>query len=501
MHSDLPPTTLRGYVQVNGVTVAPIHYLGPLIIAQRDKPVRVKFINKLPTSVGGDLFIPVDTTYMGAGKGPNGGTENYTENRATIHLHGGTTPWISDGTPHQWTTPAGEVTSYPEGVSVFNVPDMPDPGPGSLTFFYSNQQSARLMFYHDHAYGITRLNVYAGEAAGYLLTDQVEQDLINGTNVSGVNPSLLRVLPDVGIPLIIQDKTFVDAITIAAQDPTWNWGTTPPTPHTGDLWFPHVYMPNQNPYDLTGANAMGRWDYGPWFWPPYTGLQYGPIANPYYDPVNAPWEPPFIPGIPNPSGVPEGFMDTPIVNGTAYPTLNVPAKQVRFRILNAANDRFLNLSLWQADSTTVYPAGYTGPGNTEVKMVPFNSSQNLITPFPASWYTAGNPFSLDDRAGGVPNPTTRGPAMIQIGTEGGFLPAPAVINNQPVNYNYNRRDITVLNVLEAPHLSMTTTRLLWPRCRLRYQQLSPRPRTRSSYHKLLTMLPTTRLSPAMPVLT
>jgi FtsP/CotA-like multicopper oxidase with cupredoxin domain len=38
--------------------------------------------------------------------------------------------------------------------------------------------------------------------------------------------------------------------------------------------------------------------------------------------------------------------------------------------------------------------------------------------------------------------------MIQIGTEGGFLPAPAVINNQPVNYNYNRRDIVVLNVQE-----------------------------------------------------
>ncbi len=53
---------------------------------------------------------------------------------------------------------------------------------GSLTFYYNNEQSARLMFYHDHSYGITRLNVYAGEAAGYLLTDQVEDDLINGTN-------------------------------------------------------------------------------------------------------------------------------------------------------------------------------------------------------------------------------------------------------------------------------------------------------------------------------
>jgi hypothetical protein len=48
MHTDLPATTLRGYVQVrNGVDVAPIHYLGPIIIANRDRPVRVKFVNEL----------------------------------------------------------------------------------------------------------------------------------------------------------------------------------------------------------------------------------------------------------------------------------------------------------------------------------------------------------------------------------------------------------------------------------------------------------------------
>ncbi len=75
---------------------------------------------------------------------------------------------------------------YPKGVSVQYVPDMdggiePD---GTLTFYYTNQQSGRLMFYHDHAYGLTRLNVYAGVAAGYLVTDTVEQDLINGTNNS-----------------------------------------------------------------------------------------------------------------------------------------------------------------------------------------------------------------------------------------------------------------------------------------------------------------------------
>ena len=446
MHSDLPPTTLRGYVQVkNGVDVAPIHYLGPLIVAQRDQPVRVKFTNKLPTITGGDLFIPVDTTVMGAGMGPVMG-EMYTQNRATLHLHGGNTPWISDGTPHQWTTPAGETTSYPEGVSVYNVPDMPDPGPGSLTFFYTNQQSARLMFYHDHAYGITRLNVYAGEAAGYLLTEQVEQDLINGTNVSGVNPSLSRVLPDVGIPLIIQDKTFVDPTTIAVQDPTWNWGTSPPVPNAGDLWYPHVYMPNQNPWDIGGMNAFGRWHYGPWFWPP-ANVTYGPVPNPYcqptppppgsypngtYDCSLTPTEPPYMPATPNPSMAAEAFMDTPMVNGTAYPYLVVEPKAYRFRILSAADDRFFNLQLYVADPSVITADGRS---KTEVSMVPA-----VPTPgFPATWPT-------DGREGGVPDPATRGPSFIQIGNEGGFLPASVVLPNQPVGWNFDQTNFDFGNV-------------------------------------------------------
>ncbi len=274
-HQDLPATLLRGYVQVSTnvvqgkqtqltnanldpkVAPTPIpgyfgvddpHYLGPTIVATKNKPVRVTFRNLLPTGDSGDLFLPVDTSMMGSGPGPdmmqldsNGvpmdmapdqgsvtdGVRNpmcgndmkdrtcYSENRATMHPHGGITPWISDGTPHQWVTPSGEQTAYPKGVSVSNVPDMPDPGPGAETFFYTNQQSARLMFYHDHAWGITRLNVYAGQAAGYLLTDDTEKALITSGGA----------LADVGegTPLIIQDKTFVpDAATMAKVDPTWD---------------------------------------------------------------------------------------------------------------------------------------------------------------------------------------------------------------------------------------------------------------------------------------
>jgi FtsP/CotA-like multicopper oxidase with cupredoxin domain len=89
---------------------------------------------------------------------------------------------------------------------------------------------------------------------------------------------------------------------------------------------------------------------------------------------------------------------------------------------------------------------YNNP--TEVNMVPFNSSQNSVTPFPSWWWTSGVPFSLDDRDGGVPDPRLRGPAWVQIGTEGGFLPNPAVVPNQPINFDYNRKSITVLNVLQ-----------------------------------------------------
>ena len=226
MHSDLPAagTMLRGYYQVNtgttGVTDHTQKYLGPLIIAHRDRAVRVKFDNLLGVNGAGNLPIPVDPTIMGAGAGVGG---NYTQNRATLHLHGGATPWISDGTPHQWITPAGDSTTLKRGASQVNVPDMPDPTgsvQGSATFYWTNQQSARLMFYHDHAYGITRLNVYAGEAAGYLLVDQAEEDMISGTNISGVftaaSMAPTQVLPDLGgvyhygIPLIIQDKSFVN---------------------------------------------------------------------------------------------------------------------------------------------------------------------------------------------------------------------------------------------------------------------------------------------------
>ena len=169
-------------------------------------------------------------------------------------------------------------------------------------------------------------------------------------------------------------------------------------------------------------SSYGRWMYGAWFYPPAADLKYGPIDNPYYDPachldVPSTWqyptdpfcEPRKIPGTPNVSAGMEQFNDTPIVNGVAYPTTTVEPKTYRLRMLNAANDRFFNFQWYVADPNQ-------GNGKTEVALKPYELAQAQrdpnVSPTP------------------VHNAETAGPDWIQIGSEGGFLPAPTVIDGQ-----------------------------------------------------------------------
>lgn len=464
MHSDLPKATrLRGYVQLatsnvpgtatitaGGKSYSVVdkpHYLGPTIVAERNRPVRIKYINLLPS---GDLFLPVDETLQGAGIGPDGFSK-YSQTRASVHLHGGDNPWISDGTPHQWVASALENTKYKKGASQRNVPDMwfnplngyqvvpasqvpadpvaaglsNDPGPGAGTLFYPNGMGARLMWYHDHAIGLTRVNVYAGMAAGYIIREPAVE-------------ALLPHIPGGEIPLIIQDKTFIPK-DIAIQDAKWDgpkWG------QYGDLWFPHVYEFNQDPNSADGTNPPGRWDYGPYFWPIFPAPLALPGGN--YGDV---------------STTPEAFMDTPIVNGTPYPKMVVEPTAHRLRILNATNDRTLNLGLYVADPTVITEDGRT---NTEIKMVQFDSSYKPQEPnwgFPETGGLMGTGWGKPDgRLGGIPDPAFAGPDIIQIGNEGGFLPEPVTIPSTPVNFEYNRRSVTVLNVMEHGLYMMSAER-------------------------------------------
>jgi spore coat protein A len=159
-------------------------YPGPTFVAQRDVPVEVMWKNELPPynnafpGPGGHL-LPVDPTVHMAHP-VNGGIP------IVIHLHGGHSESASDGLPDEWFT-----QDWAELGSLF----------AKKRFHYDNDQEAATLWYHDHALGITRLNVYAGMAGFYLLRDNNENQLIYG----GVLPS-----GPYEAGLAIQDRMFTD---------------------------------------------------------------------------------------------------------------------------------------------------------------------------------------------------------------------------------------------------------------------------------------------------
>ena len=134
LHRDLPPTNLWSYGgRVPGVTFD----------TQSGQGLAVEWVNELPAK----HFLPIDHTLHGAEPGTP-------EGRGVVHLHGGKTPPESDGHPEDW---------YPPGQS--------------RTYYYPNQQEAALLWYHDHAMGINRLNIYAGLLGLHVIRDRAEQAL------------------------------------------------------------------------------------------------------------------------------------------------------------------------------------------------------------------------------------------------------------------------------------------------------------------------------------
>ncbi len=298
LHGNLGPTTLWGYVPTTYLVAGPAtpRHLGGIIVVQKGVPIQITFQNALPPVHP----IPVDTTIPGA---------NQAQNRTAVHLHGGLVPWISDGGPFDWWAPDGT-----HGDSFLNnqVLRSKKAAPNEAEYYYPNNQSARFVWYHDHAFGITRINAYAGIATGYVIRDDFELNLglpriesaVTGAGVSTAE-----------IPIVIQEKIFVNAANIGALDPTWRGPTT-----TGSLWYAHVYDPL-------------RWELAPGGVPP------------------------------DPSVIPEYFGDTMLANGTVYPKVAVEPKRYRLRILNATNARFLNLQLYAADGS---PNGITLKSGTGI---------------------------------------------------------------------------------------------------------------------------------------
>jgi spore coat protein A, manganese oxidase len=134
VHRDLPPTRFWSF----GPS-AP----GPTFETRSGEPLLVEWVNALPN----EHFLPIDHTIHGA-------EADKPAVRIVVHLHGAKTAPESDGYPEDWIVP----------------------GKSSL-YYYPNQQDAAMLWYHDHALGINRLNVYAGLLGTFFIRDAAEDAL------------------------------------------------------------------------------------------------------------------------------------------------------------------------------------------------------------------------------------------------------------------------------------------------------------------------------------
>ncbi|HEU4435894.1 MAG TPA: multicopper oxidase domain-containing protein [candidate division Zixibacteria bacterium] len=243
-HSQLPAVPVWGY----GPTAAAASYPGATFEAERGVPIQVKWTNNLPYTHLLDYAI--DTTLHWADpEGPG--------IPAVAHLHGGETEPGSDGGPLSWFT-----QNFAEKGEDWQ----------HEVFTYHNGQEPTTLWYHDHALGITRLNVYAGLAGFYLLRDPAFEGPLN--------------LPSGAyeIPIVIQDRMLTE---------------------NGELFYPYE-----------GDNEE------------------------------------------HPIWVPEFFGNVIVVNGKAWPYLNVEPRKYRFRFLNGSNARFYALRLLHRGSGQAGPAIY-----------------------------------------------------------------------------------------------------------------------------------------------
>ena len=150
IHRDIAATRFWGY---NGSVP------GPTIEVRSGVPITTNWLNQLPAK----HFLPIDHNLMGA-EAAN------PQVRTVVHVHGAKVPPESDGYPEAWYGPGG-----------------------SQACTYPNDQDAAMLWYHDHAMGINRLNICAGMAGLYIIRDEIE-DALN--------------LPkgDFEIPLVLMDR-------------------------------------------------------------------------------------------------------------------------------------------------------------------------------------------------------------------------------------------------------------------------------------------------------
>jgi len=249
----------------------------------------VNWINNLPQN----HLLPVDTSLHWCYSLPGYTGNSIIADGVPIitHVHGFASDFEFDGNPEFFYSP--EINNQQVvGPQWDNVQ-----GGFTTQFRYVNNQGAGTVWYHDHALGLTRLNVYAGMAGFYIIRDDDDTGLPN-------NP--------LGLPARPYEKAY------AIQDRMFR--------NTGELFYPA--FPGDPYYDdfITGEGAVLP-------------------------------DPPFEDG--GPTALAEFFGDHMVVNGKIWPKEEVEPRNYRLRLLNGCDSRFLAVRFRQvpADATDLANAG------------------------------------------------------------------------------------------------------------------------------------------------
>ena len=332
----LPKTTVWGYgaIAAENNRGLLIHNAPSLTIeAMWNRPVRVKWINDLVDKSGEYLphLLPVDQTLHWAN--PPGGPAGR-DSRPTFaetpgaykgpvpivtHVHGAVgVADDSDGYAEAWYLPAaGDIPSdyATEGTwydffagkaaGAYGV----EWGPGYATFQYPNDNRASTIWYHDHALGMTRLNVYAGPAGFYLVRGGPAGDSTVLDSRTGLVASLPGPAPREN-DKFPPNKPYRE-IPIAIQDRSFN--------EDGSLFYPD----SRTFFDGLVGDFIPE---GP----------FSPIWNP------------------------EFFGNTIMVNGNTWPFLAVEQRRYRFRFLNGCQSRFLILDFGGIPGVEAWQIGNEG---------------------------------------------------------------------------------------------------------------------------------------------
>lgn len=204
------------------------------------------------------------------------------------HLHGGNSDFQYDGNPEFFYSPDGTVKG-PQWDTV--------PGGFTNTFRYNNAVPAGNLWYHDHALGLTRLNVYAGLAGFYFVRDEFDTGMPD-------NPPGLPAFP-YELAYAIQDRMFTDR---------------------GKLFYPA--FPGDPFYDdfITGEGAV--------------------------------LPPDLFPGG-GPTALAEFFGDHMVVNGKIWPKANVEPRNYRMHLLNGTDSRFMVIQFVAVNAGETDPSAGT----------------------------------------------------------------------------------------------------------------------------------------------